>query len=146
IRLGQKKRVLMGLSGIQGWGAFLQQDAQKDDFIGEYCGELINHEEADRRGTVYDRDDNSYLLEWVIDARQKGNTLRFANHSTTANCRAEILMVDGDHRVAIVANRDVAAGDELFYNYNYDKRVGMGRVWWWWCATIVWWCCCRRPC
>ena len=33
-------------------------------------------------------------------------------------------MVDGDHRVAIVANRDVAAGDELFYNYNYDKRVG----------------------
>ena len=28
-------------------------------------------------------------LEWVIDARQKGNTLRFANHSTTANCRAE---------------------------------------------------------
>ena len=115
IRLGQKKRVLMGLSGIQGWGAFLQQDAQKDDFIvraaardgwlcvcvlgyvlrvcwgvyktaggggrapapcgachpprppihtpqGEYCGELINHEEADRRGTVYDRDDNSYLF------------------------------------------------------------------------------------
>ncbi|EFN54583.1 hypothetical protein CHLNCDRAFT_135413 [Chlorella variabilis] len=31
-----------------------------------------------------------------------------------------ILMVDGDHRVA---NRDVAAGDELIYNYNYDKRV-----------------------
>ena len=28
-------------------------------------------------------------LEWVIDARQKGNTLRFANHSTNANCRAE---------------------------------------------------------
>lgn len=28
-------------------------------------------------------------LEWVIDARQQGNTLRFANHSTSANCRAE---------------------------------------------------------
>lgn len=32
-------------------------------------------------------------------------------------------MVDGDHRVAIVANRPITAGDELFYNYNYDKRV-----------------------
>ena len=31
--LGQKKRVLMGLSDIQGWGAFLQQAALKDDFV-----------------------------------------------------------------------------------------------------------------
>lgn len=32
-RLGQKKRVLMGLSDIQGWGAFLQQAVQKDEFV-----------------------------------------------------------------------------------------------------------------
>jgi hypothetical protein len=32
-RLGQKRRVLMGLSDIQGWGAFLQQAAQKDEFV-----------------------------------------------------------------------------------------------------------------
>ncbi len=44
-RLGQKKRVLMGLSDIQGWGAFLQQPAGKDEFVvsrlrdgGEWCG------------------------------------------------------------------------------------------------------------
>jgi SET domain-containing protein len=86
---------------------------------------------------VYDRDDNSYLfnlnLRWVIDARQKGNKLRFANHSAVANCRAEILMVDGDHRVAILANRDIDPGDELFYNYNYDKRV---RKWGWGAAAM----------
>jgi hypothetical protein len=128
LRLRQKRRVLMGLSDVQGWGAFLAGPAvKKDEFIGEYCGELIDQLEADHRGKVYDRDDNSYLFDlnqqWVIDARQKGNKLRFANHSTTANCRAEILMVDGDHRVAILANKDLVPGEELFYDYRYDKRV-----------------------
>lgn len=35
-------------------------------------------------------------------------------------------MVDGDHRVAIRARRDMEAGEEIFYDYNYDKRVGGG--------------------
>jgi hypothetical protein len=34
-----------------------------------------------------------------------------------------IFQVDGDHRVAVVAARDLAAGDELFYNYNYDAAA-----------------------
>lgn len=32
-RLGQRKRVLMGLSDVQGWGAFVQQAVQKDEFV-----------------------------------------------------------------------------------------------------------------
>lgn len=34
-----------------------------------------------------------------------------------------ILMVDGDHRVAIMASREIADGSELTYDYLYDKRV-----------------------
>lgn len=107
-----------------GWGAFLQAPAKKDDFLGEYVGDLLGQEEADRRGRIYDRIDNSYLFnvnkQWVLDARQRGNKLRFANHSSTPNCYARVLLVDGDHRVAIYAGTDIAPGDELFYNYRYD--------------------------
>jgi [histone H3]-lysine27 N-trimethyltransferase EZH2 len=63
VRLSLKKRVIMGLSDVQGWGAFCQQRVEKDGFLSEYCGELVDHEEADRRGRAYDRDDNSYLFD-----------------------------------------------------------------------------------
>jgi len=134
IRLRQKRRVLMGLSDVQGWGAFLAGPAvKKDGFIGEYCGELISHLETERRGKVYDLDDNSYLFnlneQWVIDAWQKGNKFRFANHSTTANCRVEKIVVDGDHRVAILANQDLLPGDELFYDYKYELTTDMPPDW-----------------
>lgn len=63
-------------------------------------------------------------MKWVIDARQWGNTLRFANHSSSTNCRVEILQVDGDHRVAILASQPLAHGEELFYDYHYEATVG----------------------
>lgn len=58
--------------------------AREDDFLGEYTGDLISQEEADRRGRIYDRMNNSYLFnlneQWVLDARHRGNKFRFANH------------------------------------------------------------------
>ena len=61
-----------------------QEDIKKNQFVAEYTGELINHREADRRGKAYDRDSNTYLFDlnddWVIDAKHKGNKMRFANH------------------------------------------------------------------
>ncbi|GBF89874.1 hypothetical protein Rsub_02578 [Raphidocelis subcapitata] len=124
IRLGRRKRLAMGLSATHGWGAFIAEPVAKGGFICEYTGDLLSQEEADRRGRVYDRIDNSYLFnvnqEWVLDARRRGNKLRFANHSTRPNSVTRVVQVDGDHRVALYAARDIKPGDELTYNYRYD--------------------------
>eukprot|EP00775_Hariotina_reticulata_P001444 gene1444-1785_t len=124
MRLRQHARIHMGLSNVSGWGAFLGESARKGDFLGEYVGEMLSQAEADRRGKAYDRSNNSYLFGvnklWVLDAKACGNKLRFANHRSNPNCQTRVLMVDGDHRVGIYAKEDIAAGEELFYNYRYD--------------------------
>eukprot|EP00878_Enallax_costatus_P025992 GHUV01027860.1.p1 GENE.GHUV01027860.1~~GHUV01027860.1.p1 ORF type:complete len:138 (+),score=21.56 GHUV01027860.1:372-785(+) len=123
IRLNRGKRVHVGLSKVAGWGCFIGEPAHKGDFIGEYVAELFTQEEADRRGAAYDKADNSYLFtinkDFVLDARQAGNKLRFANHSQRPNCVTRVMLVDGDHRVGLYADQDLAAGDELSYNYMY---------------------------
>ena len=42
--------------------------------------------------------------------------------------QARILLVDGDHRVAIFAAKHIAPGDELFYNYRYGTQTATQAV------------------
>jgi CXC domain/SET domain len=62
IQRGVPKRTLMGRSEVQGWGLFAGQDIEKDEFIGEYRGEVISRDESDRRGAVYHYRGLEYLF------------------------------------------------------------------------------------
>ncbi len=109
-------------SAIAGRGAFATRAIRRGERVAEYVGERITHAEADRR---YDDDSmeehHTFLFtvsnRTVIDATVAGNDSRYINHSCDPNCESEIVR----GRVYIVALRDIAAGEELHYDYAYQR-------------------------
>ena len=118
----QNKYFAIRRSGVHGKGAFALKDIRKGTRLVEYVGENISPAESDRR---YDdtkvKDHHTFLFSVdnrkVIDATYGGNESRFINHSCDPNCDAVI----EKRRVYIEANRTIRKGEELAYDYNYER-------------------------
>jgi hypothetical protein len=113
---------LIRRSAVAGRGAFATRDIKRGERIVEYVGERITHAVADAR---YDdatmTDHHTFLFsvsrQTVIDASHGGNDARFINHSCDPNCEPVIER----SRVFIYALRPIRQGDELFYDYAYER-------------------------
>lgn len=135
LQRGLHRPLLLGQSQLEGvgYGLYTAEDIVQDEFIIEYVGELITHDEGvrreARRGDVFDEESNiSYvftLLEnegiWV-DAAIYGNLSRYINHASEhdthgCNIMPRILYVNGEYRIKFTAMKDIKAGEELFFNY-----------------------------
>jgi len=119
------KRLALGRSSTHGWGTFCLEPVKCGELVGEYRGELLSHEEADRRGKIYDKLACSFLFNLddshVVDATRMGTKIKFANHSEKdPNLSARIALVNGDHRIALIAGRDIQPHEELYFNYSND--------------------------
>ena len=119
------KRIQVRRSGVHGKGVFALQPIAAGERIIEYKGEVISWPEALRRHP-HDPDDPNHTFYFhiddkhVIDANVDGNAARWINHACEPNCRAD----ETDGRVFIEAERDIAPGEELFYDYGLiiDER------------------------
>ncbi|KAG4269120.1 hypothetical protein FPRO04_12243 [Fusarium proliferatum] len=132
------KTLVLGQSQLEGvgYGLFTAEFIAQGDFIIEYVGELITHDEGvrreARRGGVFDeRSDISYLFTLLetegiwLDAAVYGNLSRYINHASEksgvdkcgCNITPQVLYVNGEYRIKFTAIRDIQAGEELFFNY-----------------------------
>lgn len=119
---GVPKHTMLGDSGVHGLGLYACENIQEHDFVGEYKGEIITKEEAERRGAVYEIQKLSYLFSLnatqEIDSTNFGNKVRFINHAKgKANLYPRIIMVNNVHRIALYASCTIRPGQELFFDY-----------------------------
>lgn len=99
-------------SSIHAAGCYTTAQIRRGTRIVEYTGPIISKDEGDIR---YEDKPITYLFgigdgTQVIDGH---GTAMFINHSCDANCETEEI----DGRVWITAIRDIAAGEELCYDY-----------------------------
>jgi SET domain-containing protein len=119
------RRIQVRRSGVHGKGVFALQHIPAGATLIEYTGEVISWKEALRRHPHDPKDPNHTFYfhiddGHVIDAKHGGNASRWINHSCEPNCEAD----EQDGRVFIKALRDLAPGEELFYDYGLviDER------------------------
>jgi hypothetical protein len=103
-------------SRIHAAGVFTTAPIRKGARVVEYSGPRLTPEEANR---LYDGAPRTYLYgledgKTVIDGEGMG---AYLNHSCDPNCEVDEIK----NRVWILALRDIAAGEELLWDYNlYD--------------------------
>ncbi|XP_059621985.1 histone-lysine N-methyltransferase ash1 [Phlebotomus argentipes] len=112
------------MTANKGWGVRTRLPIKKGNFILEYVGEVVTEREfKERMATLYVRDTHHYCLHLdgglVIDGHRMGSDGRFVNHSCAPNCEMQKWSVNGLPRMVLFAARDIKAGEELTYDYNF---------------------------
>lgn len=125
----RKKTVQFARSAIHDWGLYALEPIAAKEMIIEYVGDRIRQQVAELREKKYLRSGigSSYLFRidenTVIDASKKGGIARFINHCCVPSCTAKIIKVEGKKRIVIYALRDIAANEELTYDYKFERET-----------------------
>ena len=121
-------------SHIHGWGLFTKVDISKNSMVVEYMGETIRQCVADKREREYERTGigSCYMFRLdllrIVDATTIGCMARFMNHCCQPNAYAKVINVDNgcglEKKIVIFAKRDIAAYEEITYDYKFPVEDG----------------------
>lgn len=124
IQRGVPRHTVLGKSGIHGLGLYACEKIRQHEFVGEYRGEIITKNEAERRGAVYEHQKLSYLFTLnntqEVDSTIFGSKIRFINHAVEkqANLYPRVIMVNTVFRIALYGARElIKPGEELLFDY-----------------------------
>ncbi|XP_074527371.1 lysine methyltransferase 5Ab [Halichoeres trimaculatus] len=123
IEKGMKVKHIEG----KGRGIFADYGFKKGEYVVEYHGDLLGLEEAKKREAEYAQDPQTgcymYYFQYqaktyCVDATKETSRLgRLINHSKAGNCQTKLHPIDGTPHLILVASRDIAADEELLYDY-----------------------------
>ena len=108
-----KPLIAVQTSPIEGRGTFALRSIRRGTRLIEYKGKR-------RPWSHFEGHDDSYAFLFdvgrgmVIDPFTEGNDARFINHACSPNCEAVL----DRGRIYIEALRDIAAGEEITYDYS----------------------------
>ncbi len=110
-------RIVRRRSKLHGYGVYAAEPIAKNRRIIDYAGELIRTRDSAEREARYLAEGCIWTFRlnrvWTRDANVGGNIARFINHACRPNCWFEIVNL----KIWIRASRNIAAGEELTYDY-----------------------------
>jgi len=110
--------IQFGTSSIHGTGGYARVNIPAGVRIIEYLGNRVSKQESLRQCEL----ENPYIFtlteEFDLDGNVDWNPARLLNHSCSPNAEAEC----AGERIWIVALREIRAGEEVTFNYNYDLQ------------------------
>ncbi len=105
-------------SAIEGRGCYAARSFEPGEIVGEYTGERITDDEAERR---YAHEEKTYLFlldsGMCIDAMHDPNPIKYINHCCEPNCES----IERDDRIFIRAVKPIKPGEELTYDYSLES-------------------------
>ncbi|EGV98871.1 Histone-lysine N-methyltransferase SETD8 [Cricetulus griseus] len=135
IESGKEEGMKIDLIDGKGRGVITTKRFSRGDFVVEYHGDLIEITDGKKREALYEQDPSTgcymYYFQYLsktycVDATRETNRLgRLINHSKCGNCHTKLHDINGVPHLILIASRDIAAGEELLYDYGDRSKASI---------------------